>query len=93
MKERKWGPLITQLVISGHNAHAMLRSSRRFRRGLQDLKLDKNKMIIRRRVGELSLLFSIRPDLLSWWVGTLFMIGSSFFIAGQYHAALSVRSF
>jgi hypothetical protein len=83
MNERKWGPLITQLVISGRNAHSRLRSSRRFRRGLQDLKLGKNKKTIRKKVGELSLLFSIRPDLLSWWIGTLFMVGSSFFIAGS----------
>ena len=80
--ERRWGPFITQLLHYGHNAHLKLRSSRRFRRGMQDLILDKNGKI-KKKVGELSLLFSIRPDLLSWWIGTLFMIGSSFFVAGS----------
>jgi len=83
INERRWGPFITQLLTSGHNnAQLMLKSSRRFRRGMQDLTLDRNGKL-KKRVGALSLLFSIRPDLLSWWIGTLFMVGSSLFVAGS----------
>jgi len=80
--ERRWGPFITQLLHHKEGAGVMLRSSRRFRRGMQDLILDRNGSI-KQKVGALSLLFSIRPDLLSWWIGTFFMIGASFFIAGS----------
>jgi hypothetical protein len=59
-----------------------LRTSRRYRRGLRDIPLDR-KGQIKEKIGRLSLLFAIRPDLLSWWVGTLFMIGSALFIAGS----------
>jgi len=80
--ERRLGPFITQLLTSRHNANHTLRSARRFRRGMHDLTLDRHGKL-KRSVGELSLLFSIRPDLLSWWIGTLFMIGSSLFIVGS----------
>lgn len=80
--ERHLGPFVTQLIKKGENAKLHLRSSRRFRRGLSDIPLDR-KGQIKKRIGKLSLLFAIRPDLLSWWVGTLFMIGSALFAAGS----------
>ena len=80
--ERHWGPFVTQLLEYGRNMDLQLRSSRRFRRGLQDLSLD-SRGRVRRRIGELSLLFALRPDLLSWWIGTLFMAGSALFVAGS----------
>jgi hypothetical protein len=81
-REKYVGPFVTQLLARGRDARMKLRSSRRFRRGLQDLSLDKSGRI-KRKVGELSLLFAIRPDLLSWWIGTFFMIGSALFAAGS----------
>ena len=80
--ERRWGPFVTQLLKEGRDTHLRLRSSRRFRRGMQDLLLDR-KGRVKKKIGKLSLLFAIRPDLLSWWIGTLFMIGSFLFAAGS----------
>jgi len=80
--ERYFGPFVTQLIKRGKDARARLRSSRRFRRGLHDIPLDRRGRV-KEKVGRLSLLFAIRPDLLSWWVGTLFMIGSALFVAGS----------
>jgi hypothetical protein len=80
--ERHLGPFVTQLIERGKDAKMHLRTSRRFRRGLSDIPLDR-KGRIKQKIGELSLLFSIRPDLLSWWIGTLFMIGSALFVAGS----------
>jgi len=82
ISERLWGPFVTQLLERGHDANLHLRSSRRFRRGLRDLSLD-SRGRVRKRIGELSLLFAVRPDLLSWWIGTLFMVGSALFVAGS----------
>jgi len=82
-EERRLGPFIIQLIHNNiENSKTHLRSSRRFRRGLNDIVLDKRGNI-KEKIGELSLIFSIRPDLLSWWVGTLFMIGSILFMAGS----------
>jgi len=81
-REHRWGPFITQLSRAGREGAVYLRTSRRYRRGLHDIMLDK-KGKVREKIGRLSLLFAIRPDLLSWWVGTLFMIGSALFVAGS----------
>ena len=79
---RHWGPFVTQLLHHTHQHRALLRSSRRYRRGLADLPLDANGRVTG-RIGQISLLFAIRPDLRSWWIGTLFMIGSALFAAGS----------
>jgi len=80
--EKRFGPFVTQLLKSGYNDRLHLRSSRRFRRGMQDLLLDR-KGKVKKKISKLSLLLAIRPDLLSWWIGTLFMIGSLLFVAGS----------
>jgi len=80
--ERHFGPFVTQLIERSKYAGVHLRSSRRFRRGLHDISLDKRGRV-KEKIGKLSLLFAIRPDLLSWWVGTLFMIGATLFVTGS----------
>jgi len=82
VKERRLGPFVLQLLQLGKDATPHLRSSRRFRRGLSDIALD-SRGRIREKVGRVSLLFVLRPDLLSWWIGTLFMIGSALFVLGS----------
>jgi hypothetical protein len=79
--ERKLGPFITQLRERHHGKGIQLISSRRFRRGLSNLELDA-KGQIKKRAERISLLFIIRPRLLSWWIGVLFMIGSLLFTTG-----------
>ena len=82
VKERRLGPFIVQLIRRGKDATLHLRSSRRFRRGLGDLPLN-HRGEVGKKIGHLSLLFALRPELLSWWIGTLFMIGSALFVAGS----------
>ena len=79
--ESKLGPFITQLRESRYGKVIQLKSSRRFRRGLSDLKLNA-KGQIKKQAERISLLFIIRPELLSWWIGVLFMIGSLLFSSG-----------
>ncbi len=81
-REHRWGPFITQLIKVGREGAIYLRTSRRYRRGLRDMPLDKMGKV-KEKIGRLSLLFAIRPDLLSWWVGSLFMVGSALFVAGS----------
>jgi hypothetical protein len=81
-EERHFGPFVTQLIKRGRGTRLLLRTSRRFRRGLSDIPLDRKRRI-QQKIGKLSLLFALRPDLLSWWVGTLFMVGSALFVAGS----------
>ena len=82
VRERRFGPFVIQLIKHSKGAAVLLRSSRRFRRGLCDIPLDRDGKI-KKKIGELSLLFAISPDLLSWWIGTLFMVGSALFAAGS----------
>jgi len=79
---RRIGPFITQMVERGADGKRYLISSWRLRHGLRPLNVDE-KGRVHRPAERLSLLFIVRPELLTWWVGTLFMIGSLLFVTGS----------
>ncbi len=76
------GPFITQMAERSADGKRYLISSWRLRHGLHPLRFDERGGI-HRPSERLALLFIVRPELLTWWVGTLFMIGSLFFTAGS----------
>ena len=80
-KARNCGPLITQVIESHTNGERFLVSSRRLRRGLEKIRLERKEQV-KEKAEQLSLLFISHPRVLSWWIGALFMVGSSLFAAG-----------
>ncbi|MCD6212019.1 MAG: hypothetical protein J7J02_03460, partial [Sulfurovum sp.] len=76
IKQIKIGPFITQVVEHYSDSHDHLYTSRRTRKGLNRLLVDKKHHRIKHTLRDLSSLFSYKPELLTWWIGVLFIIGS-----------------
>jgi len=83
MKQIKTGPFITQILINYDDKHDSLYTSRRIRKGLDNLLVDKNHHRVEYTLHDHSSLFTYKPGLLTWWIGVLFMIGSACFMAGS----------
>ncbi len=73
---------ITQVFDFNNANHTYLYTSRRMRKGLDELLVDKQFNSLKHPFYQLSSLFTYKPKTLTWWIGVLFMIGSSGFIAG-----------
>ncbi len=83
MKQIRTGPFITQILEHYDDKHDHLYTSRRIRKGLDRLVVDKKHHRVKHTLHDLSSLFTYKPGLLTWWIGVLFMIGSACFMAGS----------
>jgi len=83
IKQIKIGPFITQVVEHYNDSHDHLYTSRRIRKGLNRLEVDKKHHRIKHTLRDISSLFTYKPELLTWWIGVLFIIGSACFMAGS----------
>lgn len=79
----KIGPFVTQVLKHHDDSHDHLYTSRRIRKGLDRLLVDKEHHRFEYTLHDFSSLFSYRPQILTWWIGVLFIIGSACFIAGS----------
>jgi hypothetical protein len=82
-KQIKIGPFITQVVEHYNDSHDQLYTSRRIRKDLGGILIDKKCRRIQYPLHDLSSLFTYKPQLLTWWIGVLFIIGSACFMAGS----------
>ena len=83
IKQIKIGPFVTQILKHHNDSHDHLYTSRRIRKGLNRLLVDKKHHRFRHTLHDLSSLFTYKPQLLTWWIGVLFIIGSACFMVGS----------
>ena len=79
----KIGPFVTQLLKHHDGEHDHLYTSRRIRKGLDRLVVDRKHHRVKETFHDLSSFFTYNPGRLTWWIGILFMIGSACFVAGS----------
>jgi len=80
---KKLGYFITQVIEAHDSTRSHLNTSRRSRKGLKKLLVNRENHRLLRPLQEFSSLFSFKPQSLTWWVAILFMIGSACFVAGS----------
>lgn len=74
---------ITQVFEYRDDSRTYLYTSRRMRKGLDDLLVDKHRNSLRHPFHQLSSLFTYQPKTLTWWIGVLFMMGASGFVVAS----------
>lgn len=82
-KQLKTSFFITQVFDFHKDNNIYLYTSRRLRKGLDKLLVDKQFNSLKHPFHKLPSLFTYKPKALTWWIGILFMIGSTGFIAGS----------
>ena len=80
---KKIGFFVTQLIEEHDDTRAHLNTSRRARKGLKRLLVNRKNHRLLHPLKEFSSLFTFKPRSLTWWVAILFMIGSACFVAGS----------
>ena len=90
---KKLGFFITQLIEPHNGTQAQLHTSRRARKGLKKILVNREDHRLLRPLQEFSSLFSFKPQSLTWWISILFMIGSVCFVAGSVVSLYFAHSF